>query len=701
MDSCELKNICLKQIKTKLISPKLDLFAFNKKVLTSFDAFGLKFKNHLCINYFAGEFVNMTGDTNLKSLNDLKLLAKTNISLINMSGNEIKPINSYKNKTINNIKQNILDIHTYGTNIFLTLSIFRGRKNKNKDEVFCFSPRILNHYNKTNEYSMPIFDSKLKKLAKSFYYGAELAKVCHFDGIVIDASLQNLLGEMTSKEFNSRKLGYFMEYFEYLKFCIENVKKVGSKLPIVLKISPFSFLSEFFYKKDIKTLKGIRLGHETDIFDMLKLFVSLGIDGFMFEFGSFENQFLSEFAPTMGSDVYSKFYEEIEKFFNKNEIKNRFNEKPLIICSDNYGNFDLKLENDNKMFEITKEIYSDEKFIDKFYKNEAIKPCLRCGYCRWCSENNQRAECAINPQLFQPINREISSGINKIAVVGSGISGIVAATVLAERGYSVTLFEQNGEINKIGRLCEVFGFDKRLVGFNEYLKNKLFVFNGSGKVNINLNRKFNAECAKNYDAVVLATGFKELFLNISGAILKNVVSLFDLLDKKVAFENSKNIVILAESELALKTALYFAKNNKNISIIVENMTFINNMPDNLFSYYMITFEMLGVKIFCDAKIKVIHDDFVEIICKNFYGSKGHPFILFNVRAGKVYKKQPIALMVDCDLFIYDPKVISNNRLFYDCVVSNYSGKLFMIGDCLKISSLSDEIKSAYFVANNI
>lgn len=702
MDSGELENICFDEIKTKLIRNTSKLNDNDKITLSGFDALGLKFKNHFCLNNFAGSLFDENKKISLRFFQDLKLFARSNVSLLITSETEFKNTkDSYKNKTIFDIKESMLDIHSYGTKVFLTLSIFRGRKHKHSSDLFCYSPTLINRFDKIDEYSMPIFDNKLKQLAKSLSYGAEFARKTNFDGIVLDASLRNLLGEMTSKEFNNRKLGYFMEHYEYAKLCIENIKKESRGLPILLKISPFSFFSELFYKKDILSLKGIKMNAKNDIFDNLKKFVALGIDGFLFEFGSFENQFLYEFSPIMDENIYSKFYKEINKYFDDNNIKNRFDEKPLIICSDNFGRFNLETSDEKKIFDITKEIYADESFIDKIYNKKPVRTCIRCGHCKECAEKNNKVECAINPSLFEKFNPIISNNIQNVAVVGSGISGLVTSITLAKRGYKVTLFEKNNQLNKIGILSEVFGFDKRLKSFNNYLESVVINYVKKGNIEIKLNTRFSAENSANYDVVVLATGFNELFLNISGAVLKNVVSIYDLLDKKIGFDSVRDIVILAESELSLKTALYLAENHKKVTIIIEDNKFLNEIPTNLFSYYMITFEMLKVNVFVNSKIKVIHNDFVEIICSDKRNNNSNPFVLYNIRMGKIYKKQPRAMVIDCDLFVYEPKTISNNRLFYDCVMSNYSGKLFMVGDCLKISSLSDEIKSAYFVANNI
>ena len=76
-------------------------------------------------------------------------------------------------------------------------------------------------------------------------------------------------------------------------------------------------------------------------------------------------------------------------------------------------------------------------------------------------------------------------------------------------------------------------------------------------------------------------------------------------------------------------------------------------------------------------------------------------VIMNLKSKIKYKYEAKAKSIDCDLFIYEPEICSNNRLFYDLVMKKYDGKLYMIGEALQKSTLEDDIKSAFFVAKNI
>ena len=87
-------------------------------------------------------------------------------------------------------------------------------------------------------------------------------------------------------------------------------------------------------------------------------------------------------------------------------------------------------------------------------------------------------------------------------MVGAGPAGLAFASVAAERGHDVTLFDAADEVG------EQFNVAKRIpgkTGFHEtirYFKQRL---NAAG-VKFKLSTKISAEDVKAFDSVVLATG---------------------------------------------------------------------------------------------------------------------------------------------------------------------------------------------------
>ena len=174
-----------------------------------------------------------------------------------------------------------------------------------------------------------------------------------------------------------------------------------------------------------------------------------------------------------------------------------------------------------------------------------------------------------------------------------------------------------------------------------------------------------------------------------------------MLSDKDILNEVERIAIYAKTELSIKLAIYLASEGKKVTIIFPEFNNIKKIYNDRFSYYFYELTNLKVKIFIDAQVKKINQDFVDIIINNNCLKQESFSLSMNLYSKVKYKKQLKLVSVDMDLFIYEPELIPNNKLFYDIVSAGYTGKVFMIGNALQISSLSEIVDSAFFVAKNL
>lgn len=161
-------------------------------------------------------------------------------------------------------------------------------------------------------------------------------------------------------------------------------------------------------------------------------------------------------------------------------------------------------------------------------KPESINTCIACNQA--CLDHvfaNKRATCLVNPRAGYEteLNYLPTSEPKKLAVVGAGPAGLACATVAAERGHHVTLFDAASEIG--GQ----FNVAKRIPGkeeFHETLRYFRYKLAETG-VEVRLDTKVDAAALAGFDEVVLATGIVPRKVDLPGADHPMVVSYLDVL----------------------------------------------------------------------------------------------------------------------------------------------------------------------------
>ena len=184
------------------------------------------------------------------------------------------------------------------------------------------------------------------------------------------------------------------------------------------------------------------------------------------------------------------------------------------------------------MVSMARPLLADPDFAIKAKEGRAdeINVCIACNQaCLDHTFSLKRASCLVNPRacheteiVDKPLERK-----KKIAVVGAGPAGLAAATELARRGHSVTLFDKAGEIG--GQ----FNMAKQIPGKEEfhetisYFKRQLEL----KKVDVRLNTPVNAALIskERFEEVILATGIKPRTPGIEGIDHPKVLSYIDVL----------------------------------------------------------------------------------------------------------------------------------------------------------------------------
>jgi len=173
---------------------------------------------------------------------------------------------------------------------------------------------------------------------------------------------------------------------------------------------------------------------------------------------------------------------------------------------------------------------ADAEFVNKARegREDEINTCIACNQaCLDHTFTGQEVSCLVNPRACHEtlLNYAPTDSPKRIAVVGAGPAGLGYATVAAQRGHAVTLFDSAAEIG--GQ----FNLAKRVPGkeeFYETLRYYARMIEVLG-ITLHLHTRVDAALLKagNFDHIVIATGIEPRIPEVQGINHPSVISYID------------------------------------------------------------------------------------------------------------------------------------------------------------------------------
>ncbi len=357
-------------------------------------------------------------------------------------------------------------------------------------------------------------EKQILNTIEDYAHTAHLAKLAGYDGVEIMGSEGYLLNQFLSRHVNQREDRWGGAIDNRMRLAVEIVKamrqKVGENFIICFRLSLLDLVHDGNTMQEVVTVA--------------QALEKAGITLLNTGIGWHEAR-----IPTIVTSVpraaFADYTAEVKEHVTVPVIaSNRINMPETAEAILAQGKAD--------MVQMARPFLADPYWVNKTATNRVneINTCIACNQaCLDHTFKNQRATCLVNPRAaFETELVYVKTNKPKrVALVGGGVAGMSAATVAAERGHQVTLFEASSEIGGQFNLAKVIPGKEEFHETIRYFKVQL----EKTGVELRLNTKVNREQLERegFDEVIIATGVVPRALKIQGSDAPNVLSYAEVL----------------------------------------------------------------------------------------------------------------------------------------------------------------------------
>jgi len=359
--------------------------------------------------------------------------------------------------------------------------------------------------------------SGIHRTIRDFVNCAKYSRMAGYDGIEIMGSEGYLINQFIAAHTNKRKDEWGGSYANRMRLPIALVKSVreavGEDFIIIYRLSMLDLIEKgSTWEEVVQLAKEIEKAGAT--------IINTGI-------GWHEAR-----IPTIATSVPRAAFTWVTKKM-KEEVS-------IPLVTSNRINMpetaeEVLARGDADMISMARPFLADPHWVNKAAneKSEEINTCIACNQACLDHVFKQKvASCLVNPRACHEteFNYDVASIPKKIAVVGAGPAGLSVASIAAQRGHYVTLFDSESEVGGQFNMAKQIPGKEEFYETIRYYKNQLKLHN----VELILNKRVVKSDLEqsDFEEIIIATGIWPRTPNIEGIDHSKVVSYLDVLKHK-------------------------------------------------------------------------------------------------------------------------------------------------------------------------
>jgi 2,4-dienoyl-CoA reductase-like NADH-dependent reductase (Old Yellow Enzyme family)/thioredoxin reductase len=560
----------------------------------------LKLKNRLVMPPMVRNYADTSGKATDRYVEHINRIAYGGVGLLILEASYISPegkgfkneLGVHSDTCIPGLKKLVKVAHDHDAAIAIQLyhagrqthSSITGKKPVSASAIPC--PTMQEKPTALNQ-------KEIKRLVKAYGKAAGRAQKAGFDAVEIHGAHGYLIQQFLSPYSNERTDSYGGSFENRMRFLLEVMESVqenvGATYPVIVRLSGEEMVEG-----------GLEIKDMTKVAELVE---AAGADALHISSGNYGSYGEGHLIPPMA----------IKDGVNiplAKAIKKKVKIPVIAVAKIRTPELAEKTIKDGSadLIAVGRSLLADPDWPKKAKAGKAkdINPCIACNQgCISRLFAQEDVWCTVNPKC----GREIEFGVQeqspkKLLVVGGGPAGLTAAITAAERGHTVTLYEESAELG--GQLIAAAVPPHRKDW--ELLRKSLIRQVKALPVEIIMEEKFSIEQAKagGYDAAIVASGSKASVPSISGSDKSNVIIARDIFEGKA--EAKGKVLVVGGGCMGAQTAEYLAEKKHEVTLVELTDQIALEAPIDDRNLLLKRLEKIGVTMHLKTKVLKIQDD---------------------------------------------------------------------------------------------